>query len=76
MTIHAARSPNSAPVIRPWEVIFDSTGATKRLAELEELMSVPGFWDDGGDQDLLRERSALTERLDLDIVAGLVRGAP
>lgn len=29
-------------------------------------MSVPGFWDDGGDQDLLRERSALTERLDLD----------
>lgn len=66
MTIHAARSPNSAPVIRPWEVIFDSTGATKRLAELEELMAVPGFWDDGGDQNLLRERSALTERLDLD----------
>lgn len=29
-------------------------------------MAVPGFWDDGGDQDLLRERSALTERLDLD----------
>lgn len=29
-------------------------------------MAVPGFWDDGGDQNLLRERSALTERLDLD----------
>ena len=29
-------------------------------------MSASGFWDDGGDQDLLRERSALTERVDLD----------
>jgi len=29
-------------------------------------MSAPGFWDDGGDQDLLRERSGLTDRVDLD----------
>ena len=29
-------------------------------------MSVPGFWDDGGDQELLRERSLLNERLALD----------
>ncbi len=28
-------------------------------------MSASGFWDDGGDQDLLRERSALTDRVDL-----------
>jgi len=29
-------------------------------------MAVPGFWDDGGDQDLLRERRALNDRIDLD----------
>ena len=29
-------------------------------------MSVPGFLDDGGDQDVLRERSTLTDRVDLD----------
>ncbi len=29
-------------------------------------MSVPGFWDEGGDQGLLRERRGLTERVDLD----------
>jgi len=29
-------------------------------------MSAPGFWDDGGDQEMLRERSALTDRVDLD----------
>ncbi len=29
-------------------------------------MSEPGFWDDGGDQNLLRERSALNERCDVD----------
>jgi peptide chain release factor 2 len=29
-------------------------------------MSAPGFWDDGGDQDMLRERSTLTERIELN----------
>jgi peptide chain release factor 2 len=28
-------------------------------------MSAAGFWDDGGDETVLRERSALTERIDL-----------
>jgi peptide chain release factor 2 len=29
-------------------------------------MAVDGFWDDGGSQDILRERSVLTDRVDLD----------
>lgn len=46
-----------------WEVIFDPTGAQERLAEIEKEMSAAGFWDDGGDAELLRERSNLQDRL-------------
>ncbi|NKB90053.1 MAG: peptide chain release factor 2 [Acidobacteria bacterium] len=52
--------------MRLWEVIFDPAGARTRLDQLEAVMSEPGFWDDGGDQNLLRERSALNERCDVD----------
>jgi peptide chain release factor 2 len=46
-----------------WEVIFDPTGAQDRLAAIEEQMSATGFWDDGGDAEILRERSSLEQRL-------------
>lgn len=52
-----------ARAIRLWEVIFDSTGAGSRLEEIEAAMSAPGFWDDGGDAQLTRERAELKDRL-------------
>ncbi len=48
------------------EVIFDPAGARDRLSEIEKLMAAPAFWDDGGDQDLVRERSEMQSRIDLD----------
>ena len=47
-----------------WEVIFDPAGAGKRLAELEEQMAEPEFWDDGGEAGALRERSTLQARIE------------
>jgi len=54
---------SSVPATPVWEVIFDPAGAQQRLAALEQKMSAPGFWDDGGDPSVLRERSHLQERL-------------
>ena len=45
---------------------LDPEGATARMQKLEESMSAPGFWDEGGDPALLRERSQMQERLQGD----------
>jgi peptide chain release factor 2 len=50
--------------MRTWEVIFDPSGASQRLAEIEARMAAPGFWDAGGDTELMRERSGLQERVE------------
>jgi len=47
-----------------WEVIFDPSGAQERLAEIEDTMAKAGFWDDGGDADIQRERTAIQQKLD------------
>ena len=46
-----------------WEAIFDPSGGEERLAEIEAKMAEPGFWDDGGDTALQRERTGLEQRL-------------
>ena len=37
-------------------------------------MAAPAFWDDGGDQNLTRERSELQARLDLDALSSFRTG--
>ncbi len=52
-----------APATPTWEVIFDPAGAQERLADIEKQMAEAGFWDEGGDAAVLRERTVLEERL-------------
>ncbi|MFQ5744193.1 MAG: peptide chain release factor 2 [Acidobacteriota bacterium] len=43
---------------------LDPSGAEARLSELEARMAEPGFWDEGGEAALLRERSVLQATLE------------
>jgi len=53
---------NSGIVFKRCEVIFDSAGIDARLAELDKLMTKPGFWDDTDKaREVTRERTQLSD---------------